>query len=95
MLAVATSPRGFVTWIDLPKPGAAVADTRSSPPALQVEDPRGYIVSGASHLLVTKDARPDRIQRAEPLVTSLCHNSTGDLVSHPNATAHLPRRLLR
>jgi hypothetical protein len=43
------------------------------------------MVSGASHPSVARDARPDRIQRAEPLVAAQCHNSTCDLVSHPNA----------
>src|SRR5262249_46947405 len=32
----------------------------------------------------------DRIQRAEPLVTTQCHNSTCDFVSHPNGYDKLP-----
>lgn len=38
----------------------------------------------------TRNARPDRIPRAEPRVTSRCHNSTCDFVSHPNDPAQQP-----
>src|SRR5262249_11874658 len=42
------------------------------------------------HPAVASDARPDRRQLAEQLVTSECHNSTCDLVSHPNDEAQRP-----
>src|SRR5207237_7534702 len=61
----------------------------------------GYVVPGASHPRVTPGARPGRILRAAPQVSSgaelmshlPCHSPysyTRDFVSHPNATAQQP-----
>src|SRR5437868_12096101 len=56
----------------------------------------GHVVPGASHLMVTHDARPGRILRAAPQVMSRPHvhdSNRGDFVSHPNDPAQQPRGL--
>ena len=57
----------------------------------------GYIVPGAAHPTIPRDARPGRIPRAVPRVMLLqVHDSNrDDFVSHPNAQVHLLRRLVR
>src|ERR1700730_2189377 len=58
----------------------------------------GYVVTGASHPTITRDARPGGILRAAPQVMSLprVHDSNSDdFVSHPNDPAQQPGPLER
>src|SRR5467141_3781184 len=74
--------------------GVAALASRPWPPS---RVGRGYVVPEASHLTVTRDARPSRILRAAPQVMALPnvhYSNDDDFVSHPNDQVKLRGRLL-